>query len=404
MNEPTSLCSPGITERHDVVVVGARCAGSATGMLLARLGHDVVIVDRATFPSDTLSTHVIARAGVVQLHRWGLLDAVLDSGAPPLRTVEFSRNGVTVERAIADHAGVDLLVAPRRYMLDEILVEAARSDGADVRTGFTVHDVVRTPDGRVDGIVGEDDAGARRTIRARIVIGADGLRSRISRAVGSTVTHERHHNGAVHYAYYAGVGRGSLEQHFSEGAFAGVFPTHHGEANVWCAGPVGSTPTLGAGEQRGERFEALVARDFPQLAWRLARGRRTSPVRGFVGMPNRIRRATGPGWALVGDASYFRDATTGHGISDAFRDAEELSRGVDLALRVPAVEAEALARYEQVRDRAIAELFDVTCRLALYPPMSEFIALQRRLTELVDAESVRLASTPPIPHLGAAVA
>ena len=206
MNEPITTHFAGVTEHHDVVVVGARCAGSATGMLLARLGHDVVVVDRATFPSDTLSTHVIARAGVVQLDRWGLLDAVLDSGAPPLRTVDFTFAGTPVRRSIGAHAGVDLLVAPRRYVLDEILVEATRADGADVRTGFTVHDVVRASDGRVEGIVGDDNRHASQ-ILARLVVGADGLRSRIARAVGAPVTDERHRNGAIHYAYYEGVDR-----------------------------------------------------------------------------------------------------------------------------------------------------------------------------------------------------
>ena len=253
-----------------MVVVGARCAGSATGMLLARLGHDVVVVDRATFPSDTLSTHVIARAGVVQLDRWGLLDAVLDSGAPPLRTVDFTFAGTPVRRSIGAHAGVDLLVAPRRYVLDEILVEATRADGADVRTGFTVHDVVRASDGRVEGIVGDDNTGTRRTILARLVVGADGLRSRIARAVGAPVTDERHRNGAIHYAYYEGVDRSALELHFAEGAFAGVFPTHHGEANVWSAGPVASTPKLGTVD-RGDAFHRVVARHFPALARRTGR-------------------------------------------------------------------------------------------------------------------------------------
>ena len=181
-----------------------------------------------------------------------------------------------------------------------------------------------------------------------------------------------------------------------------MFPTHHGEANVWCAGPVASTPKLGTVD-RGDAFH----RGGPSLPrTRGADGRWPADLTGprVRRHAEPVRRATGPGWALVGDASYFRDATTGHGISDAFRDAEDLALAADRALRVPATESEALAVYERTRARAIADLFDVTCRLALYPPMTEFVALQRRLTELVDVESARLAAMPPIPRVGAAAA
>ena len=119
--------------RHDVVVVGARVAGAATAMLLARLGHDVVLVDQASFPSDTVSTHAIARSGVVQLRRWGLLDPVLKSGAPAIRQVTFHAGGGSVSRPIKHKAGVDLIVAPRRYILDTIIAGAAQRAGADVR-------------------------------------------------------------------------------------------------------------------------------------------------------------------------------------------------------------------------------------------------------------------------------
>jgi 2-polyprenyl-6-methoxyphenol hydroxylase-like FAD-dependent oxidoreductase len=93
--------------RHDVVVVGARVAGSATAMLLARLGHDVAVVDQASFPSDTLSTHAIARSGMVQLRRWGLLDQLLDSGTPAITQVSFNAGGESLSRPITHKAGVD---------------------------------------------------------------------------------------------------------------------------------------------------------------------------------------------------------------------------------------------------------------------------------------------------------
>src|SRR5262244_262097 len=154
---------PTHRHRHDIVVVGARAAGAATALLLARLGYDVVLVDRAVFPADTVSTHQIARTGVVQLHRWGLLEAVLDSGAPAIRQVTFTVEGQSTTRAIKDKAGVDLLVAPRRYILDTLVAETAAA------------------------------------------VGADGLRSRVARAVGAEIIEDRGDRGAAQYAYYADI-------------------------------------------------------------------------------------------------------------------------------------------------------------------------------------------------------
>ena len=168
--------------RHDVVIVGGRVAGSATAMLLARLGHDVVVVDQASFPSDTVSTHSIARSGVVQLRRWGLLNAVVDSGAPAIRQVTFHARGESVSRPVKHKAGVGFVVAPRRYVLDTILAAAAERAGACVRPGVTVTGVQRDGRGRAVGVYGRDRAGAPIAIGARYIIGADGLRSRVARS------------------------------------------------------------------------------------------------------------------------------------------------------------------------------------------------------------------------------
>jgi flavin-dependent dehydrogenase len=173
MSDPAMRASN--RSRHDVVIVGGRVAGSATAMLLARLGHDVVVVDQALFPSDTVSTHSIARSGVVQLRRWGLLDAVLDSGAPAIRQVTFHALGESVSRPVKLKAGIDFVVAPRRYVLDAIVANAAERAGADVRSGVTVTGVRRDGRGRAVGVYGRDRVGAPIDIGARYVIGADGL-------------------------------------------------------------------------------------------------------------------------------------------------------------------------------------------------------------------------------------
>jgi flavin-dependent dehydrogenase len=381
--------------RHDVVVVGGRVAGSATAMLLARLGHDVVVVDQASFPSDTVSTHSLARSGVVQLRRWGLLDEVLASGAPAIRQVTFNAGGESVSRTIKDKAGVDLLVAPRRYVLDTILATAAERAGAEVRTGVTVTGLQRDGHGRVVGVDGHDRADARAEIRARFVIGADGLHSRVADLAGAAVDQAGPAGGAVQYAYYAGSRWAGFEFFVAERSFAGVFPTHDGQACIWVCTPSADAKAVRRRtSSRAEAFDALLEGSHPQLAERLGQARRISPVQGMLRQPNQVRQAYGPGWALVGDAGYYRDAVTAYGMSDAFRDAELLATAIDRALRGAAEEPTALAGYQQQRDRALAEIFEITCRLAAYPPVPAFIALQKQLSAAIDREAAALAARP----------
>src|SRR5215472_16661850 len=382
--------------RHDVVIVGGRVAGSAAAMLLARLGHDVVVVDQASFPSDTVSTHAIARSGVVQLRRWGLLDAVLDSGAPAIRQVTFHALGESVSRTIKHKAGVGFLVAPRRYVLDTILAAAAEQAGADVRHGVTVTGVQRDRRGRVAGVYGHDRDGAGVDIGARYVIGADGLRSRVAHAVGAAINEARPAGGATQYAYYAGIGWTGIELFVAERSFAGVFPTHDGQACIWvCTPSADARAVRRRNPSRAAAFGELLQRAAPGLAGRLRAARRTSPVRGVLRQPNQVRQAAGPGWALVGDAGYYRDAITAHGISDAFRDAELLAVAIDQALGgEESEESAALAAYEEQRDRALAEIFDITCQLSSYPPVPAFIELQKQLSAAIDVEAAALAAWP----------
>jgi len=382
--------------RHDVVIVGGRVAGSATAMLLARLGHDVVAVDQASFPSDTVSTHSIARSGVVQLRRWGLLNAVLASGAPAIRQVTFHVLGESVSRTIRPKAGVDLVVAPRRYVLDTILAAAAQQAGADMRHGVTVAGVQRDRYGRVAGIFGHDRAGTPVELRGRFVIGADGLRSLVARSAGAALSQTRPAGGATQYAYYAGIPWNGIEFFIAERSLAGVFPTHGTQACVWiCTPSADAKATRRRAGSRAEAFGALLERSAPLLAERLRGARRTSPVQGVLRQPNQVRQAFGPGWALVGDAGYYRDAVTGYGISDAFRDAELLAVALDQAHGAgKSEETAALACYQEQRDQALREVFEITCRLGAYPPVPAFIELQKQLSAAIDNEAAALAARP----------
>lgn len=389
------------TQNHDIVVVGARCAGAATAMLLALAGHDVLLLDRDTFPSDTLSTHAIARGGVVQLKRWGLLQAVLDTGTPPIRNVEFHTGGTTVARTIKERNGVDMLVAPRRHALDTLLVNAAMTAGARLMTGVTVDGVRRADDGRITGVRGHNRNGSLE-IPSRVVVGADGLRSRIARSVDAAVTEVRGNSGATHYAYYAGDWP-AMEYHLGPQSFAGVFPTNNGEACVWVCSPADDALRFrSAHRSLDSAFESMLGAAAPELADRLAIGAtRTSTIRGMIGLPNHLRHPVGPGWALVGDAGYHRDAITGHGISDAFRDADLLATALDLVLRGDADEATALAGYHADRDSQLREIFEITCELATFPPVPRFIELQKQLSAATDTQAGILAARS-VPRLAAA--
>jgi flavin-dependent dehydrogenase len=381
--------------RHDVVIVGARVAGSATALLLARLGHDVVVVDQASFPSDTVSTHSIARSGVVQLRRWGLLDEVLDSGAPAIRQVSFHTGGESVCRVIKEKSGVDLVVAPRRYLLDTILAGAAQRAGAEVRDGVTVTGVRRDGRGRVTGVDGHDRAGAPVELEARWVVGADGLGSRVARSVGAAINEFRPADGAAQYAYYEGIPWTGFEFFVAPRSFAGVFPTHHGQACIWVCTPAADARAVRRGTgSRAEAFGELLRGSAPELAERLRHARRTAPVQGMLRQPNQLRQAFGPGWALVGDAGYHRDAVTAYGISDAFRDAELLAVALDRALCGAAEEAAALAGYQRQRDQALREIFEITCALAGFPAVPTFVQLQKQLSAAIDKQAAALAARP----------
>jgi 2-polyprenyl-6-methoxyphenol hydroxylase-like FAD-dependent oxidoreductase len=389
----------GPHQEADVVVVGARCAGAATAMLLARAGHDVVMVDRSRPSTDTNSTHSLVRGGVVQLARWGLLDDVVATGAPEIRSVSFHHAGEVTRRRVTDRAGVDFLLAPRRHVLDDLLAGAAEDAGAELVTGSSVTGVLR--DGhRVVGVSTRDASGDRRHLRARLVVGADGVYSSTARYVGAATVERHDPAGAAFYTYVGGVPWDGFEFHVGDRSFAGVFPTHDGEACVWLIRPVAELAhVVAAGADRLEAWLLALDECAPGLADRVRAGSITAPLRGSVGLPNHRRRATGPGWALVGDAGYHRDPITGHGITDAFRDAELLARRTGQLLRGDLSETAALAAYQTERNDSLAPIFEITWQMAQFPPIDRFVELQKRLAVLIDDEATWLAERPLLPEL-----
>ena len=386
---------------YDVLVVGARCAGAATAKLLAELGRNVVMVDKAQLPSDTLSTHGLLRGGVVQLSRWGLLDRVLASGAPAITQVLFDAQGETKVRRIKERAGVDALVAPRRHILDGLLADAAVEAGAELHTGVTATGVLRSDNGRVTGITGRTASGELIELPARIVIGADGRRSRMAGYFGAETLEHFTSPCAVFYTYVTGLRPDTYEFHITKDTFAGVFPTHDDTACVWLIRP---TPLLEpirtAGSARIPVFVQQLQELVPHLGEQV--GEVTTRLRGTADLPNYRRQAHGPGWALVGDAGYHRDPITGHGITDAFRDAELLATAVNDSLDDPRDEPAAMTSYQQHRDLMAREVFELTRALTAFPAPDRFVELQLRLSEALEREADELASFPGLTaHLAA---
>ena len=368
---------------YDVIVVGARVAGSSTAMLLARKGLRVLVVDRASFPSDTLSTHQVQSAGVARLRDWGLLDRVLASGAPETRQLRFDAGGTVLRGRFPEFRGVDFMFSPRRTVLDKVLVDAARAAGAEVRERFIVDEVV-TENGRVSGIRGHHKGGATVTESARLVVGADGKHSLVARTVGAASSHERPPLTVAWYTYWEGVSLRGGEIYARERCAAGAWPTNDGLVMTYVARPAEELPAFRA-DLEASFMEVLDQAG--DLGQRVRGGRRAERFRGTVDLPNRFRTPYGPGWALVGDAGLVMDPITGQGIADAFRDAELLAEAVEAGLGGRRPLDEALAGYERQRNRAALPMYQFTTELASFgPPAVEqqvlFASLQGRQAEI----------------------
>jgi flavin-dependent dehydrogenase len=342
---------------YDVIVVGARAAGAATAMLLARGGLDVLVLERGAFGADTLSTHAIMRGGVLQLSRWGVLDGIVAAGTPAVTRTTFSYSDASVVIDIKATPGVDALYAPRRTVLDPALVTAAVGAGATVHHGTSVNRLL-TRDNRVIGVHATTEEGRSVELFAPLVIGADGIRSTVARQVDAPYTRVGEHIGAAVYGYWSDIETNGFEWVFHPDACAGVIPTNNGQACVFA----GARPArLGRGGV--QIIEQTLAAGAPELWDRVRRGTAPKGTRMWSGHIGYMRQSYGPGWALVGDAGYFKDPISAHGLTDAMRDAELLARAVLVGWQRGA-SLEALAGYQATRDGISADLFGITDRIA----------------------------------------
>lgn len=351
------------TGSYDAIVVGARCAGSPTAMHLARKGYRILLVDQATFPSDTVSTHLIHPPGVAALARWGLLDRLVATGCPPIHAYAFDFGPFTIEGSPAGAAG-PVAYAPRRTVLDALLVDAAREAGADVREAFTVTGLL-TGDGRVTGIRGHGRDRKTVTEHARVVIGADGRHSLVARTVAPEQYHERPPLLAGYYAYWSGVrAAGRFETYIRPGRGFAMWPTNDGLTLVIAGWPYAEF-AANKTDIEGNFMKTLELA--PEFAGRVRAARRESRFAGTA-VRNYFRKPYGPGWALAGDAAYNKDFITAQGIQDAFRDAELCATALDAAFSQPGSFGAAMEEYQSARDREVLPMYDFTCQLATLEP------------------------------------
>ncbi|MER7272929.1 NAD(P)/FAD-dependent oxidoreductase [Dactylosporangium sp. NPDC000244] len=352
----------------DAIVVGARVAGSPTAMLLARAGHRVLLLDRATFPSDVISTHLVHVPGMALLRSWGLHDAVANAGAPRLArfTMDFGPFVISAPPPPSDGAAHPYCV--RRTVLDAILLDAARSAGAEVREGVTVEGLLRDASGRVTGVRGDGFEE-----HARIVIGADGLRSVVAREAGAGTYHDTPSLTACYYAYYRGLLPRDNAEIYQLGDRAVVlFPTNDDATCVFVACPSAQFHDFRTDVEA--HYAEAISR-VPSVAARVAAAERVGRMHATADVPNFFRTPAGPGWALVGDAGYHKDPVMAAGITDAFVSAQLLADAVHSGLSGGDLDA-AVQSYAQERDRRFLPALQLTCQLAsMEPPSPEMAAL-----------------------------
>lgn len=358
---------------YDAIVIGARCAGSPTAMLLARKGYRVLLLDRCAFPSDTYRAHFIQHPGVVQLHRWGLLERVATSNCPPIGLFVTDFGDFPLATPVESGDGADANYAPRRIVLDKILVDAAMAAGAELRERFTVHELLMEDD-RVVGVRGRAEGGAFVTERARLVIGADGAHSIVAKAVRAPTYNARPALTFAYYSYFSGVPMAGIELWMRPDCAYITFPTNDDLTCVAIQAPIVGFRAFRAAIE--ERFFRTLD-DVPELAERVRAGKREERWYGTADLENFFCKPSGPGWALVGDAGYHKDPMTAQGISDAFRDAELLAGAIDAGSSGRESLEDALAAYERTRNEIALPGYEANCAAAAFTPLPPAAFAQR---------------------------
>ena len=385
---------------YDAIVIGARCGGSPTAMLLARDGYRVLLVDKATFPSDTMSTHLAHPPAVAALDRWGILEQLEATNCPPITRYSFDFGPVAVAGTPRPSNGTAKAYCPRRIVLDALLVEAAAAAGAEVREAFTVEEVL-IDDGRVTGIRGHAKGGDTVTETAKVVVGADGRHSLLAKAVQPEQYNEVPALAPAYYAYWSGLPADGFDTYIRAESGRGwaAIPTHDGLTCVVQGTPQADFATTKK-DVEGTYLEGFELA--PEFAERINGAKRESGFMGAGDLSGYFRKPYGPGWALVGDAGYHKHPITAFGITDAFRDAEAVASALDETFSERRSFDDAMADYQRARDEEALPIYEFTCDFAkLEPPppeMQQLIGAMQGNQEAQDGFVSVMAGTLPAPE------
>jgi 2-polyprenyl-6-methoxyphenol hydroxylase-like FAD-dependent oxidoreductase len=359
---------------HDVIIVGARCAGSPLAMLLARQGLRVLLVDRAGFPSDIPHGHFIHRHGPRRLREWGLLDKIAQR-APAITSMVFDAGDFPLVAHNLVEDGLAWGYGPRRTTLDKILIDAAVESGADVRERLNVFEYI-IEHGTVVGIHGRTATGLPVVERAPLVVGADGRNSGLARAVSAPVYNQVPALLCYYFSYWSDVAAEGFELYVRARERRVIF-AFRTEDNLFAV-------FVGAPMDEFEDFRRDIDSAFmrtlamvPDFSARVRAGRREERFYGCADLPNFYRKPYGSGWALIGDAGLHKDPYLALGICDGFRDVELLANAIEEGLGGTRTLIQALADFERQRNEASAVDYKDNVTNAMFTPFpADFLSLR----------------------------
>jgi menaquinone-9 beta-reductase len=361
-------------DNYDAIVIGGSVSGAPTAMLLARKGYRVLLVEKSIFPRDTNSTHFIWPRGMSYLNRWGLADGILES-TPYYKDMEIVIEGISLtgsvpladlkQRFLTLHGNDDGVIqyycGPRRYFLDEYLLNASKKSGVNVREGVAFERTI-IENNKVIGVVAKGPDGLEFQVNAKIVIGADGRFSRFAKDVGAKTKNHRELSTFAYYGYFSGINREELSIHKKGRLGTAIYPTMNKTQMALVYGPTAWWDDFKKDTEKN--FLDIFHFCAPDVAKLIENAKRTENFKACGTMPAFQRELFGPGWALVGDAGSFKDQVTAMGITHSFRDAELITSFLDHALSGEIRMEEALSKYQEIRANDYEEYFNLVCTTA----------------------------------------
>ncbi|MDR0360830.1 MAG: NAD(P)/FAD-dependent oxidoreductase [bacterium] len=342
---------------YEVLIVGGRAAGSSLALLLARQGHRVLVVDRDEFPSDTLSTHLMNPTAVGRLARLGVLADVEAAGFRRITRMRTWIDDCCFEGP-AGPGGASFSLAPRRAVLDSVLIDHAVTAGAEFEQRTRAENLI-VEDGRVAGAVLQRVHGDRRSVRAEVVVGADGRQSRVAQWVGAEKYLEVPALRPGYYGYFQGVEplpEPAVEMWFGGDRIGFLFPMRRDEDCLALEVQPEEFESFRRNPQEAfeERFRAL-----PGMERRTRGATLGGRILGTRGIDNFFRKPYGPGWALTGDAGYLKDPSTGTGLGDALAQSQMLAGSLH-AWFAGADWDQTMSAFQQRRDAAMLPGYQAT--------------------------------------------